>query len=318
MCSFLFSQDYFSPHNGRRLWIVVYDLLPSVASKHAPEFFEILNFLRTPATLPVEDFLISEDLLEIMDPTTVERQVKVNKADIDWRSIHESAFMELGMTWPPDMSNLSGRLTFREREAECVWAANHLFPTEEVGVWQFFDANMMWGRCFTFGGLKGKDKLSDEASEKRFEAVVSEKEEKKVSNPWRNQVPTMSGGCVVCARCLHPDGTLTNRRLHGLEAMRVQGWDLKTWHADMSPCTAPQCHTNDTLQDLAGNMWSAFQFIPIFITALSAMPWTEVMIEQKAEKERLRAEAAERAAGDEDDDEASESDGVSEAWGISD
>ena len=205
----------------------------------------------------VADFIISDDLLEEMDPSTVERQVKVNKTDIEWRSIHENAFMDLGLTWPPDVSGISGRKTFRDRECECVWAANHLFPAEEVDVWQFFDANMMWGRAFKYGGQKGKDKISDEVSESKFVAEVVDKKapEKKVSNPWRYQVPTMSGGCVVCARCKHADGSLTIRRFHGLEAMRVQGWDLSCWRDGLSPCCAPQNLSSDDLQDLAGNMW---------------------------------------------------------------
>ena len=216
------------------------------------------------------------------------------------------------MTWPPDTSTLSGRNTFREREAECVWAANHLFPTEQEGLWQFFDANMMWNRAFKYGGQKGKDKLSDDASEKRFEEAVPEKTAPKVSSPWRTQIPTMSGGCVVCARCLMPDGTLTIRCLHGLEAMRVQGWDLANWRDGLSTCLEPQHQTNDMLQDFAGNMWSAFHFIPIFIAALAAMPWPEVQQENVLEKEKLRREAAARAAAEEEDDVASESDSLSD------
>ena len=258
------SQDGGSPHNGRRLWIVVYDVLPPVAAKFGIEqgFLATLHDLKVAEIMPVRDFLIDEDLLERMDPSTLERVQKNQKSSVDWRSIHEAAFMDLNLGWPPDVSVLSGKASFREREAETVWAANALFPATETDVWEFFDSNMTFERAMKYGlKEKASDKrYSEDVSEARFSDYERQEVGPKVTNPWRRQVPTMSGGCVVACRCRHGDGSLTIRRLHGLEAMRLQGWDLSFWHNDESPCCLAHSRqqSNDNLQDFAGNKWPLF------------------------------------------------------------
>ena len=38
----------------------------------------------------------------------------------------------------------------------------------------------------------------------------------------------------------------------------------------------------DFLQDLAGNMWSCFHFLPVFVASLGAVDWTAASLHQKA------------------------------------
>ena len=249
-------RDYSSPHNGLRLWIVLFDVLPSVGRQHEQKFYTLLNMMRIPQVMDVGRFLIDPDNLALMDPATVERSAKRVCKDSSWHSQHEELFLENGMTWPPDLSHWPEAKQFRDREQEIIFAANALHPPQAVNRYEFFDANMSLGRVFK----PNKDN--------------------RTTSPWRDQVPTMSGGCVLVVRKMDEQKNVSMRRLHGLEAMRLQGWDLPLWEGDCSPCVTPQSTSNDLLQNLAGNMWSLFHFVPVFMAAMTAMPWETVLKER--------------------------------------
>ena len=68
---------------------------------------------------------------------------------------------------------------------------------------------------------------------------------------------------------LTPAGVLV-KKLHGLEAMRVIGWDLG--HCKGKSLFESQDVTSDLLRNMAGNVWSAFTFIPLAIASFGAVP----------------------------------------------
>ena len=251
-------KDYSSPHNGLRLWIVIFDILPEVGWKHEKTFNELLISMRVPTVMDLDRFLMDEDNLAKMDQATVARNSKRHCPKVDWHNLHEGAFVQCGFSWPPDLSYWPEHEQFRRREADLVHLANIVYPPTEGTKIDFFDANMSLQRALKY---PGKDP------------------EQPTSNPWRAQIPTMSGGCVIVVRTKRADGSVGMRRLHGLEAMRLQGWDLPLWRGGLSPCAAPQSASSDLLQNLAGNMWSAFHFVPIFLSAMCCMHWPDVVKE---------------------------------------
>ena len=152
------------------------------------------------------------------------------------------------MEWPiPEQDFLEavpGKATFRAREAEIVYAADCIWPVgkDEINLWQYFDCNMSLERAFGWPPQK----------------------KQKLKNPWKvSEVPCQTGSAVMAARKVHLDGTKTLRRVHGLEALRLLGWDIPLWgrHNSME---IPHL-SNDVLCSMAGNGWSAWHFMPLLV-----------------------------------------------------
>ena len=229
-------------------------------------------------TLKVEDFLFDEMKLVEFCPVqedTARPPAKKTKSDVEWKSIHEEFCTQFQLPWPPPVQELSHVNQFRAREAEVVWFANRIWPVtaDQVGTWMFFDSNLTLGRAFRWPPKNGL--------------------EQEPHNPWRLQVPTMSGETVTCARHLSECGKLIVRRLHGLEAMALQGWTLGCWRDGKSPLagSSPPGKSCDFLCDMAGNMWSCFHFLPICLASFGAVDWAEACAKQK---EALEARARQR------------------------
>ena len=97
-------KDYLSPHNGLRLWIVIFDILPEVGWKHEKTFNELLISMRVPTVMDFDRSLMDEDNLAKMDQATVARNSKRHCPKVDWHNLHEGAFVQCGLSWPPDLS----------------------------------------------------------------------------------------------------------------------------------------------------------------------------------------------------------------------
>ena len=96
-------------------------------------------------------------------------------------------------------------------------------------------------------------------------------------NPWKVKIPTLTASCKICCRKQSPTGVLELRRVHPLECLRLQGWDLGMWSGDVVPIKSLGGPWGpEELQDLAGNMWNAFSYTRIKMAAVGAVDWVEV------------------------------------------
>ena len=125
---------------------------------------------------------------------------KVGKKDDAWKCIHEQAFQELSLRWPPSCKSLfsddATAADFKEREAEVIWAAVKLFPacTGDRPVYDYMDASASFEKVFGWPVKVGKELV----------------------NPWKSFIPTIVGKSIIVIRVTAPDGTLTMlRRSYG-------------------------------------------------------------------------------------------------------
>ena len=175
----------------------------------------------------------------------------------NWKTTHEQAFLESGLTWPPTLTR--GFLDFRSRrEGEVAFFADIMFPAS-TNEWEFFDALHSFERTFRWP-CKPED----------------------LRNPWQRIMPTLCAKSSFVCRKKHTDGSVALKRLHGLEAMRVIGWDKAFWKDGASPFSNDDRVTPDLLTDLAGNAWSAFSFLPLAIATLACAPWEQYNAAQAA------------------------------------
>ena len=72
------------------------------------------------------------------------------------------------------------------------------------------------------------------------------------------------------------------KRVHPLECMRLQGWDLAFWKDEKSPFSTH--FKADDLQDFAGNMWNAFSYLRVKIAAVGCVDWGRAEEMKAAEK----------------------------------
>ena len=138
-------------------------------------------------------------------------------------------------------------------EAELVHFANVVFPAaeESEGKWLFFDSNHSFERVF------------------RWPLVVGQE----LRSPWKDHVPTMTGQSSLAGR-RKKEGNMELKKLHGLEAMRLIGWDLGHWKNHASPFidSSDTGITPELLNNMAGNAWSSFSYSPLAIVALGSAP----------------------------------------------
>ena len=51
-------------------------------------------------------------------------------------------------------------------------------------------------------------------------------------------MPTLTGGCKIICRKRFETGEIVLRRVHPLECVRLQGWDLAMWSPEIPPVKA--------------------------------------------------------------------------------
>ena len=239
-------RSYGSPAERRRWWVVGFDIPADKRDGVEQSFHETFESFRMDP-YPVEKILLSEEFIASVDHSFGVKSHKKNKGDVLWKTVHEAAYADMDVAWPPDISAL---WMFRDREAEVVFLANHLFPCKELGMWSFFDSNHCLERSLKWPA-QGDHGLR---------------------NPWKEYIPTMTAGSVIACRRVNEDSSITLKKLHGLESFRAIGWDLGHWNGN------PFQHeevTSDLLNDMAGNAWSSWAFMPIAISAFGAAPWSK-------------------------------------------
>ena len=278
--------DWGSPAERTRWWCVVWDVPPHVgkALRIEQKFLSALRAMRCEPLPPTCALMSPTELEAICDsqPFGVDRPpAKRNTPDVGWKLVHEQLFLEHGYHWPPS-TDLVG---FRLREAELVWFSNLKFPATLVDEWEFFDSNHSAERTLRLG------QNSDPSALRR---------------PWQKRVPTLTAQSVIACRKKSADGTLVLRRLHGLEALRMAGWDMCHW-AD-SDFFKDNSFSGEFYSDLAGNCWSLFHFVPLFLAAMGACSWGQVRQTQQAE---ASAEGRD-GGGSQDGDESSSTAGAAD------
>lgn len=249
------AREYGSAVERLRWWALVFDVHPQYAEQVAMNVRRMLAACKLPS-YPVENFLLSDNLIEhACEPlASSESQSKRGKGDVNWKYIHESAYSEMEMQWPPtEFSDRMRCLGFKQREGEVIHFAHMKFPSSGSchgdGKWEWFDTNHTFERNFRYP-------WTEEKPDPR--------------NPWKSWVPTLTVASAIVGRKVGADGVEEFKKLHGLEAMRLMGWDLGHYRGG-NPCN-DGVTTPDLLCDLAGNAWSAFGFLPIAIAAFGAVP----------------------------------------------
>lgn len=147
---------------------------------------------------------------------------------------------------PPATGELLS-LVCREREAEVVYFANAKFPAKCPGQWEFLDALHTFERSF-------KWPVASEGASIRC--------------PWTAHIPTLTSKTVLVGRMVDDQGDAKFKVLHGIECMRLMGWDLGHWRG-VSPMACPEI-TSEVLVDIAGNAWNAFAFCALAAASLGA------------------------------------------------
>lgn len=246
-------RDYGSAAERIRWWVTIFDIPPGVGGDMAKaNFLRIFSSLKIPS-LPVEDFLLSDELIEAASEPlgTNDGSAKRAKGDVNWKNVHEKAYSEMQMRWPPsEFSEKMRCLGFKHRESEVIHFAQAMFPPQAVNTWEFFDTNHTFERNFRYP-------WTEEQSQPR--------------NPWKRWVPTLTTASSMVCRVQHSgESEVIFKRLHGLECMRLIGWDLG--HFKNGSPFADGVVTPELLADLAGNAWSAFAYLPLAIAAFGAAP----------------------------------------------
>ena len=119
---------------------------------------EIFLALKIPE-MPSTDFLLSDTFIARMCEALVMRDspdssggaggaLKKSKADTNWKQVHEQAYSQHSMTWPPLLPDALTTLPHL-RQAEVAFFANEVFPMPADAVenhWEWFDTNHTFER----------------------------------------------------------------------------------------------------------------------------------------------------------------------------
>ena len=255
-----------SPCTRERIWPIVFDVEPEVAALLGLQ----RNFFAVHDELKAEPFTydmcaISHDVLKLLCAPLAEgtdrkstKKAKSAASDDTWPDVHEECFSFARVAWPPDTSLLKD---FLPRESQIIFLADKLFPAEE-GVWTFFDSNHSIERT-----LRWPPKV-----------IAKTKKVQPLRNPWKTVAPTFTAGSKIVARKLHKVGDepafLEMKRVHPLEQMRMNGWDLSFWADGQSPFYVDQI-TAELVADMAGNMWNGWSFMAVEIATAECCDWSE-------------------------------------------
>ena len=288
------ARDFGSATERKRWFCVVFDIPKCNKAEITNNFFEIMNSMKVGPGNP-EDFLIDNAYLaELLRPgdddgriSSDAPQAKASKGEPNWKHVHEEAFSQYGVKWPPVLSE--DLLTFRyRREGEVAFFGGALFPSDKPDRWEFFDVNRTLERTFKYPPKQPGGQLS---------------------NPWKEWVPCLTAHSCIVGR-IHSNGQTLMKRIHGIglngprlhlktmwrfvkecdfsrphdfecrpapllagiEAMQLMGWDVSFYKDGVAPFWK-ETVTPDVLVSLAGNAWSAFSVAPLFIASIGCAPW---------------------------------------------
>ena len=255
--------EHGSPKALRRAWFLGIDCPRWISEQLGVEaaFWEVFSCFRIDP-YNVEDFFMSPEQIDafVSASTSMFPDLKRTKCLLDWKSTHEELFSEFDIIWPPVHEPIPD---FNDREDELVWLANKVFPPTEPG-WTYFDANHSAEWILPMKPL----------TQSR-------------SNTWKALLPTMIGkGAIACRKADEYLDVAVLKRLHPLEAFRMNLWELEFWKVSPSVDTKKKYLL---LNEMAGNMWSLFHFIPLAMSLSGAVPWLAVEELRLKEKNRRAA-----------------------------
>ena len=191
-------------------------------------------------------------------------------------------------------------------------------------VWDFFDCNQDLNRCFKEQEVKNasaKAKAKADAKATGQEVGKGKRDKgkgkgkgkegqddkpgkRRVTNPWRTDIPTLVGSSIICGRVVRPGSSEpTFRRVHGLEAMRLMGWDLCMYAGGQAFDDKDQ--SPELLQSLAGNAWCQWHCVPLLLSVLGSVDWAKAGTGSRtgATASTGAVPSSESAGGDSDTDE---------------
>ena len=284
------AQDYGSPMARIRWWLVVLDIDPACAKElgieqHASEILNGLKDGYRAAPHSIDSFFICAENMEQLVQNIPFKREKAARLDDGWKDVHLGLCLSYDIEWPPNTDHVRSK-GFGVRGAEVIVIAMKLFPLTDVNVWEFFDANCDAVRVFRL------DSPGD-----------------KIPSPWRRIMPTLVASSQVVGRILHKkDGEaepqLEVKKIHGLEAMRLMGWDLNMYSdGDAFGMREDGSGRDDSqspelLSSLAGNAWCCWHTVPLVLAVLGSVTWANVTRGSSARSLQLRR----RATTDSEDD----------------
>ena len=257
-----------SPCTRERIFQLVLVIEPAIANSLGvtQNFFMVLKELKA-SPYSYDSCCIDPEVLEAMcahlpegtgrASTKKKGKVGARSEEDTWPDVHQEAYLFSRVEWPPDVSFLKD---FLSRESEVIYLSDKLFPAPP-GCWQFFDANHSIERTL------------------RWPPSVSAKTQKAqpLRNPWKECAPTFTAGSKIVARKWHQisdgPGFLELKRVHPLELMRMNGWDLSFWRDQTSPFS--DSVSPELVSDLAGNMWNGWSYMVMEIALAGCCDWSE-------------------------------------------
>lgn len=253
------AKDKGSPMELKRGWFIIWDIPPTIANTIGLEaqFFRVFNELNLPQ-YDHEDFFLNEQVCNFPP------KGKSNKEAPNWKCTHEEFYLRNELQWPPPIDLIDG---FGERETELIHLANHVFPSSGRIPYEYFDANL--SAEWTFGLAKKGGFSQNPASQI-------------LKDPWKDTIPTWTGKSQMCVREVVTSPTsssqsqekpmVTFRRIHPLEGFQLNLWDVGLF--SLTDFSGPGMAV-ELLNDMVGNSWSLFHYVPIVISAFGAVSWNQ-------------------------------------------
>ena len=297
ICCVLSARERGSAKNRVRWWASIFDMPLPIAQELGLEatFHELLASLKLDP-YPIDRFFLAEDVLATLTSSLPYRldqpPPKKIRDELGWKLIHEMICLDKNLEWPRNLlfreedPSTAAYSQFRIREGEVISIAIELFPLKPC-LWHYFDANHTAERSFKLD--KHGNPINADGS---------------MRNPWQIVCPTLTSCTIIVCRKVEEDGTASMRRLHCLEALRLAGWDLCHFHED-GPFFQENQDT-DLLTSFAGNMWTAFHFLPLHIASSGCVDWNRAIPlvdawkqeQRKKKEEEARATKAEESSSE--------------------
>ena len=272
---FTFDAEFYgSPASRMRIYFVAWLICPGrplektsvLFEKLAGEFQWLDSFLEAfcIGPLPTEKFVTKDHVqygryLDMAEHTS--SPGSASKKDMKWEDEHCTVFRAHGITWPvdfPAMVNEEGLIfihgNLSVRQVELLYFLNRVFPmsydTKHI---EYVDVNPSLGR-----------------------AVGSEE-----SYPWRTTSTTLVGSSIMCVRYWDDKCNLVVRPLTGIETFSLIGWDPSYYRRKKVGAS------HETLGSLAGNAFSAFAVLPMYMVVFSGLGILKEMQHQLTELGQL-------------------------------
>ena len=277
------AQDYGSPMARIRWWLVILDIEPACAKRMGIEqhVYEILNSLKegcAEAPYSVDNFLLDADISErLVDALPYKVRTKVNRLDEEWKNTRLNFCFSNGLEWPPQIDDVRSN-GFGVRSSQVIVIAMAMFPLKQPNMWECFDASHDMIRIFSL----------DSPSEK-------------LPNPWKRVMPTLVASSQIVGRVLRvvgdggADPQVEVKRVHGLEMMRLMGWDLNMYRNGDAFGTgadgSDDSQTPELLASLAGNAWCMWHTVPLMLAILGSVNWADATRQSSTRALQLRRRA---------------------------